>query len=233
MTGPRSIDSTAASTANLAKNIVGAGVLSLPSGAGKVLDAASGSAVGSHDANVSALLLLYVIFGALNAYGFYLIGEVCERTGARTYQEAREVSFRSVFCSCALIRIAHPQTEECFSASARSHLNLSFCLSSTACGLGGLDQNAWQPICLDAKCGIRHLQLHRDGGLRRGHWRYRHAVADVHGSGLPAQGYADGSHLLPRPVSFVLVPWPTRTHYLVIGAPMSSMCLVSHSLQLP
>ncbi|CAE7203680.1 Slc38a7 [Symbiodinium natans] len=86
---PMSADSsTAASTANLAKNIVGAGVLSLPSGAAKVLDAASSSGVGTHDTNVSVLLLLYVIFGALNAYGFYLIGEVCERTGSRTYQEA-------------------------------------------------------------------------------------------------------------------------------------------------
>jgi len=103
-----STDSTAASTANLAKNIVGAGVLSLPSGAGKVLDAAASSGVGSHESNVSALLLLYIIFGALNAYGFYLIGEVCERTGARTYQEAWErtlgayawvLSAASVVCS--------------------------------------------------------------------------------------------------------------------------------------
>jgi len=80
--------STAATTANLAKNIVGAGVLSLPSGAAKVVDAASSSGVGSHDMIVTALVLLYLVFGALNAYGFYLIGEVCERTGARTYQEA-------------------------------------------------------------------------------------------------------------------------------------------------
>ena len=93
-TTPRSTDSsTAATTANLAKNIVGAGVLSLPSGAAKVVDAASSSGVGSHDTIVTALVLLYVVFGALNAYGFYLIGEVCERTGARTYQEAQKLLF--------------------------------------------------------------------------------------------------------------------------------------------
>eukprot|EP00438_Fugacium_kawagutii_P010097 Skav203888 [mRNA] locus=scaffold1649:113977:115494:+ [translate_table: standard] len=82
--------STAASTANLAKSIVGAGVLSLPSGAAKVFDAAQQGASDSieHTSGIAALLLLYLLFGILNAGGFYLIGQVCERTGARTYQEA-------------------------------------------------------------------------------------------------------------------------------------------------
>ncbi|CAJ1334088.1 unnamed protein product [Effrenium voratum] len=77
---------TAASTANLAKNIVGAGVLSLPAGAAKVVDAAEGEF--GHESCILALVVMYIFFGALNAYGFYLIGEVCELTGARTYQEA-------------------------------------------------------------------------------------------------------------------------------------------------
>ena len=80
--------STAASTANLAKSIVGAGVLSLPSGAAKVFDAAEQQGASDHASGIAAPLLLYTLFGALNAGGFYLIGEVCERTGARTYQEA-------------------------------------------------------------------------------------------------------------------------------------------------
>ena len=85
---PTADESTMASTANLAKSIVGAGVLSLPSGAAKVFDAADQQGAGDHASGIAALLLLYIIFGALNAGGFYLIGEVCERTGARTYQEA-------------------------------------------------------------------------------------------------------------------------------------------------
>ena len=80
-------ESTLASTANLAKSIVGAGVLSLPSGAAKVFDAAEQGGY-DHSFGIVSLLLLYAVFGCLNAGGFYLIGEVCERTGARTYQEA-------------------------------------------------------------------------------------------------------------------------------------------------
>ena len=79
--------STIASTANLAKSIVGAGVLSLPCGAAKVFDAAEQGGY-DHVSSIAFLLLLYAVFGGLNAGGFYLIGEVCERTGARTYQEA-------------------------------------------------------------------------------------------------------------------------------------------------
>lgn len=79
--------STVASTANLAKSVVGAGVLSLPSGAAKVFDVAQQSGY-DHSSCVLGLLSLYLLFGGLNAGGFYLIGVVCERCGARTYQEA-------------------------------------------------------------------------------------------------------------------------------------------------
>eukprot|EP00934_Nitzschia_sp_Nitz4_P005814 Nitzschia sp. Nitz4//scaffold7_size249615//72914//74456//NITZ4_001158-RA/size249615-augustus-gene-0.5-mRNA-1//1//CDS//3329558385//5804//frame0 len=64
---------------NLIKSIVGAGVLSLPSGIAKFADAPSGV--------VPAVGLISVI-GALSAYGFALIGRVCAFTNAKSYKEA-------------------------------------------------------------------------------------------------------------------------------------------------
>lgn len=77
----------AASASNLAKNIIGAGVLALPSGAGHVVAGAQAAGVDLHTAS-GALVVFFAICGCLNAYGFYLVGEVCARTGAQTYQQA-------------------------------------------------------------------------------------------------------------------------------------------------
>jgi len=77
----------AASAANLGKNIIGAGVLALPAGAAGVTASAEAAGVG-HSETIAALVGMFLVFGALNATGFYLIGEVCARTGAKSYQEA-------------------------------------------------------------------------------------------------------------------------------------------------
>ena len=66
---------------NLVKNIVGAGVLSLPAGV-----AAFGNAP---SALIPALSLIAVI-GCLSAFGFACIGKVCAYTGATSYREAWE-----------------------------------------------------------------------------------------------------------------------------------------------
>eukprot|EP01038_Epipyxis_sp_PR26KG_P008488 gene8488-11474_t len=67
------------STFNLAKSIIGAGVLSLPSGVAFFAD------------ETSALLpscLICTVFGLLAAYSFSLIGKVCEATDAKSFQDA-------------------------------------------------------------------------------------------------------------------------------------------------
>jgi len=76
-----------ASAANLAKNIIGAGVLALPAGGARVVGDAESAGLDSSTA-LAAMVLLFAFFCGLNALGFYLVGEVCERTGARTYQSA-------------------------------------------------------------------------------------------------------------------------------------------------
>lgn len=76
-----------AMSVNLAKNIVGGGVLSLPAGAGEIVKA-SEAAGADHTAVTMVLLALSIGFGTLSAFGFYLVGEVCARTGATSYREA-------------------------------------------------------------------------------------------------------------------------------------------------
>jgi len=68
-----------ASILNLVKNIVGAGILSLPSGVAAFSDAPS--------AVVPAAVLLLVA-AAVSAYTFALIGRCCELTGTNTFREA-------------------------------------------------------------------------------------------------------------------------------------------------
>eukprot|EP00928_Gymnodinium_smaydae_P030702 TRINITY_DN22756_c0_g1_i1.p1 TRINITY_DN22756_c0_g1~~TRINITY_DN22756_c0_g1_i1.p1 ORF type:complete len:561 (+),score=127.12 TRINITY_DN22756_c0_g1_i1:80-1762(+) len=67
------------STVNLVKNIVGAGMLSLPAG----VAAYGGSPEALAPALVAALTL-----GVLSGYGFVLIADACSRTGETTYQGA-------------------------------------------------------------------------------------------------------------------------------------------------
>ena len=68
---------------NMIKVVVGFGVLTLPSGMERLSD----NGMSSVEAKWLALLLL-VIFAMLNSWTFVLIGEACERTGARTYTAA-------------------------------------------------------------------------------------------------------------------------------------------------
>ena len=68
---------------NMIKVVVGFGVLTLPSGMERLSD----NGMSSAEALRLALLLL-VLFGMLNSWTFVLIGEACERTGARTYTAA-------------------------------------------------------------------------------------------------------------------------------------------------
>lgn len=72
-------------TFNLVKGILGSGILALPAGIGTLLsksDISAGSAV-----LVPAVLLL-ALTGMVSAYGFTLIGLICDATGATTYREA-------------------------------------------------------------------------------------------------------------------------------------------------
>mmetsp|Transcript_21240 Transcript_21240/g.49449 ORF Transcript_21240/g.49449 Transcript_21240/m.49449 type:complete len:500 (+) Transcript_21240:79-1578(+) len=72
-----------AASLNLAKNLVGSGILSLP--AGVAAFSASREALGP-------ALLLLVVAALLSAYGFFLIGRVCEETRTTTFGGAWEQS---------------------------------------------------------------------------------------------------------------------------------------------
>ena len=79
--GASAKSSVPASTLNLAKNIVGSGVLALPAGV-----AAYSSARG---ASAPACLLI-ALLGAVSAYCFALVGRACAATGTSTYRGAWE-----------------------------------------------------------------------------------------------------------------------------------------------
>lgn len=64
---------------NLVKSIVGAGVLSLPAGI---------AAFGNAPSAVIPAVALICIIGGFSAYGFSLIGRVCNFTGGKSYREA-------------------------------------------------------------------------------------------------------------------------------------------------
>ena len=67
------------STFNLAKSIIGAGVLSLPSGISFFADVPSAILPAS---------IMCAVMGLVSAYTFSLIGRVCEKTGATSFQDA-------------------------------------------------------------------------------------------------------------------------------------------------
>lgn len=64
---------------NLVKSIVGAGVLSLPAGI---------AAFGNAPSAVVPAVALICIIGGFSAYGFSLIGRVCNFTGGQSYRGA-------------------------------------------------------------------------------------------------------------------------------------------------
>ena len=68
---------------NLVKNIVGAGVLSLPAGV---------AAFGDHPSALIPGTALIVMLGLLSAYCFSMIGRVCAMTGARSFRGAWDKS---------------------------------------------------------------------------------------------------------------------------------------------
>lgn len=68
---------------NLIKGIVGAGVLTLPSGI---------AAFGNAPSAVIPAVILISVIGCLSAYGFGLIGRVCALTGATSYRGAWSVA---------------------------------------------------------------------------------------------------------------------------------------------
>lgn len=71
----------ATSTFNLAKSVIGAGVLSLPSGVAFLADEPS--------ALVPAAALC-TLFGIVAAYSFSVIGRICKENNAKSFQEAWE-----------------------------------------------------------------------------------------------------------------------------------------------
>jgi hypothetical protein len=75
--------SIASSTFNLAKSIIGAGVLSLPSGVAFFADEPSAIIPSS---------IICTVFGIVAAYSFSLIGKICKEYNAKSFQEAWEKS---------------------------------------------------------------------------------------------------------------------------------------------
>ena len=71
--------SVAAQVMNLSKQIVGAGVLGLPSGI---------AALGNHPSSLWPATFLICTIGIISAYGFALVGRICHQTGAKSYREA-------------------------------------------------------------------------------------------------------------------------------------------------
>jgi len=71
---------------NLVKNVVGAGVLSLPSGI---------SVFGSTPSTVIPAIILISSIGIVSGYCFSLIGRICSFTGAKTYRDAWDKSISS------------------------------------------------------------------------------------------------------------------------------------------
>jgi amino acid permease len=77
--------STAMMTFNLVKGILGSGILALPSGIATITSSSDGSA---GNAVLAPAVLLLALTGLVSAYGFTLIGLICDATGATTYREA-------------------------------------------------------------------------------------------------------------------------------------------------
>jgi sodium-coupled neutral amino acid transporter 11 len=71
--------SVSTSIFNLGKTILGAGVLSLPSGIATFTDSANG---------IMPAVAVLTTVGVVSAYSFKSIGKACERFGARSFSEA-------------------------------------------------------------------------------------------------------------------------------------------------
>ena len=74
-------------TVALVKNIVGTGVLSLPAGISRLSD---GGASSTEALALASVLML--AFGALNGFGFWLIGDACAATSQKSYVGAWRAS---------------------------------------------------------------------------------------------------------------------------------------------
>ncbi len=76
---PKKESEISASTFNLAKSIIGAGVLSLPSGVAFFADESSA---------LIPSAVLCSVFGSLAAYSFSTVGKICKEYNAKSFQEA-------------------------------------------------------------------------------------------------------------------------------------------------
>lgn len=92
------------STFNLAKSVIGAGVLSLPSGVAFLADESSALLPAS---------IVCTLFGMVAAYSFSTIGKVCKETNSKSFMEAWE---KSVNPKSAWL-ITYSITALCFLAS--------------------------------------------------------------------------------------------------------------------
>lgn len=79
------LSSVTQSTVNLVKNIVGAGMLSLPHGV---------AAVSASPQAVAPSLILTFLAAVFSAYGFVLIAQACEATGEHLHQGLGPEHFR-------------------------------------------------------------------------------------------------------------------------------------------
>lgn len=109
---------------NLAKNLVGSGILSLPAGV---------AAFSMRPAALGPSLLLLAVAACLSAYSFYLIGKVCEETRASSFGGAWEGSVKRGKWVPQLICIL-----ECFGGSVVYAMVLGDVFSSIAQSVGFL-----------------------------------------------------------------------------------------------
>lgn len=139
-------------TVALVKNIVGTGVLTLPAGIARLSDAGASS----YEAFGLATLLI-LAFGALNAWGFLLIGEACAATQEASYVGAWRKTVGSgswmpalaslLLCSTAAIAcatvIAETGTDLC-----AAFLGVPYSSISTVAVLAGAAVTILTPLCL-------------------------------------------------------------------------------------
>jgi amino acid permease len=136
--------SVAASTVNLVKSIVGAGVLALPAGVAAFSDA--GPALWPATALITAL-------GAASAYSFGVLGRVCGAYDAETYKDAwaRSVGEKSAWVVCLAYSIIMGDAAASLIAAANPGPRV--CSALNACGgarrgsIAALTVGALWPLC--------------------------------------------------------------------------------------
>ncbi|CAE8688327.1 unnamed protein product [Polarella glacialis] len=122
--GSSSGTTASAASLNLAKNLAGSGILSLPAGV---------AAFSSSPAALGPALLMLLVAAVLSTYSFYLIGEVCEDTESSSWSGAWEKSVKKGKWVPQLVVIL-----QCFGGAVVYAMVIGDLFSSLLQGLGFL-----------------------------------------------------------------------------------------------